>query len=136
MFSCKHDTGAKNEVNNSKKSGKNNAYQYSTNGIKSTTIFSGDNYQSPHALKANDMGVFILNEALSDIQYSTVNLVVEMDGDITSAEIIKCEDSRKPDYAKHPTAEQIGIFSGRVAEEVDSNLKKTTFTTVDKNVYT
>ena len=50
------------------------------------------------------MGVFVLNEALSDIQYSTVKLVVEID------EIIKCEDSRKPDYAKHPTAEQIGIF--------------------------
>lgn len=103
MFLCKHNTGAKNEGNNSRKSGKNNAYQYSTNGI-----------------------VVIIIRALIYLR-----LMIEIDGDITSAEIIKCEDSRKLDYAKHPTAEQIGIFSGRVAEEVDSNLKKTTFTTVE-----
>ena len=101
----------------------------------SVAVFSGDNYEVKHVLKKNKNGVYTC-DALDDIQYSIVKLVMNMNTKPTKAEITKCEDGRANDYATNPTNEQIGIFSGRIKAEIDGNRERTELNPIKDKTYT
>ena len=98
------------------------------------TLYSGENYGTAHEMKL-ESGVYTC-DALDDIEYSVVKLVMEMNGTPTKAEITKCHDERQPDYASQPTKDQIGVFSGRLKAEIDGKEKRTDFVPVNGTTYT
>lgn len=100
------------------------------------TLYSGENYGTPHELTLKD-GAYTC-DALDDIEYSVVKLVMEMNGTPTKAEITKCIDERVDTYAegKMTKKDQLGLFSGRLTKEISAEGAETTFNSIEGSKYT
>lgn len=99
------------------------------------TLYSGENYGTAHEMKLEN-GVYTC-DALDDIEYSVVKLVMEMNGTPTKAEIIAHKDDRSATYDGEPTKEDMeGIFSGRIKEEIDAKGVSTVLNPLRDNIYT
>ena len=91
-------------------------------------LCTGEDYTNKHVLKQNKDGIYTC-EPLSDIQYSTVKLEMRMDSELVDAKLVNCEDERSDGYEELKTSavEMIGVFSGRLKEEISENGASTIF---------